>query len=320
MKKGYLFILLSTLLFSTMEITLKVVSADYNPIQLTFLRFLIGSIVLFPLAWKGLKKRQVKLGIPDFTFFALTGLICVVVSMVFFQMAILYAQASVVAILFSCNPVFVIPLAVLLLKEKLYKQTVISLFVSLIGMIVIMNPFHMQGSATGIILALLSAATFALYGVTSGKRSERYGVFATTCFSFIFGASEMLVLILISRTQSVSSFLSDHGFAVFASIPIFQGLSFSSIPGLFYIGVCITGFGYVFYFLAMDTTSAATASLVFFFKPALAPVLAFFILSEPLTHNKMVGILFILGGSLISLTRKWKAASLVTAQNQKKHD
>ncbi len=42
MKKGYMYIALTTLIFSTMEIALKLVSDDFNPIQLTFTRFFIG--------------------------------------------------------------------------------------------------------------------------------------------------------------------------------------------------------------------------------------------------------------------------------------
>lgn len=52
MKKGYLYILLTTLLFSTMEISLKTISDQFNPVQLTFLRFLTGALILIPFAQK----------------------------------------------------------------------------------------------------------------------------------------------------------------------------------------------------------------------------------------------------------------------------
>ena len=301
MKKGYLYIFLSAILFSTMEITLKVISSDYNPIQLTILRFIIGAIVLFPFALSGLKKKNCRLGKDDILFFALTGFICVVVSMVLFQLAVMYAEASAVAVLFSCNPVFVIPFAFFILHEKIYRRTILSLVFSLAGMLFIINPFHVSGEAAGFAFAILSAVTFALYGVTGRKRSERYGSFALTCFSFIFGASELFLLILMTRIDKVASFLTGVGLPAFADIPVLQGIGLAQIPGLLYVGICITGFGYLFYFLAMEATSAATASLIFFIKPALAPVLAFLILAEPLTFPKVTGILLILVGSLCSL-------------------
>lgn len=300
MKKGYLYIALSTVLFSTMEIALKVVVGQFNAIQITFLRFLIGSLILLPLAVKGLHGKKARLKGGDFAFFALTGFICVIVSMILYQMAIVYSQASVVAVLFSCNPIFVVLFAFLMLHEKIYKHTILSLIVSVAGILVIMNPAHIAGKGLGIALTILSAITFALYGVVGRTRSERYGGFALTCFSFLFGSMEMLLFILVSRINVVSAFFTQAGLGVFANVPIFQGITLHTLPSLIYIGICVTGFGYAFYFLAMEVTSAATASLVFFIKPVLAPVIALLIIHDPISVNMAVGILLVIAGSLIS--------------------
>lgn len=284
-----------------MEIMLKITSSDYNPVQLTFLRFLIGTVILFPLAVKGLKVRNCHLKLNDFLFFSATGFICIVISMIFFQLAILYSEASVVAVLFSCNPVFVVIFAYFILHQKIYRHTVISLIISIAGITVLINPFHMTGTVTGFVLAILAAVTFALYGVIGTTRSERYGSVALTCLSFLFGSAEMFVLILITRIDPVASFLVGAGFPAFADVPIFHGIVAASIPSLIYIGVFVTGLGYTFYFLAMEVSSAATASIVFFIKPALAPILALIILHEQITLTKGIGIIMILIGSLISL-------------------
>ena len=119
MKKGYWFIVLSAFLFSTMEIALKMVSNQFNPIQISFLRFFIGSIMLLPLALKNLKSKKISLNRNDYSFFILTGFICVVISMTFYQLAIFYCKASIVAVLFSCNPIFVVTFAFFLIGEKL---------------------------------------------------------------------------------------------------------------------------------------------------------------------------------------------------------
>ena len=54
--KGYIYIALATVLFSTMEIGLKYTSKDFNPMQLTMIRFLIGGIALLPFALMKLNK------------------------------------------------------------------------------------------------------------------------------------------------------------------------------------------------------------------------------------------------------------------------
>lgn len=310
LKKGLIYIILSTVLFSTMEIALKLSASSFNPIQLTFLRFAIGSLILLPLSIKAIRSRGVKLNFKDVKFFALSGFICVVVSMVLYQLAVLNAPANVVAVIFSINPVFVVVLAFIILREKIYKHTIISLAVSIVGLLIIMNPLHMPASVAGITLSLLAAATFALYGVFGRGKSERYGGLAMTCFSFIAGSIEMFLLILITKISPVAGALESAGFAQFADIPIFKGIAPSSIPALIFIGVFVTGLGYAFYFLAMEKTDAATASLVFYIKPALAPIFALVILGEPIKFNMIIGIVLMIAGSIITFVPSLNASSI----------
>ena len=69
LKKGYLCIALSTVLFSTMEIVLKSIAGVFNPIQLTFTRFLVGGLVLLPVALRELKKREMSVARRDLAAF-----------------------------------------------------------------------------------------------------------------------------------------------------------------------------------------------------------------------------------------------------------
>lgn len=300
MKKGYLYIILATFFFSTMEIALKISAGDYNAIQLTLLRFLIGALILLPLSLREIKQKKLVFKPGDLAFFLLTGFICVIVSMILFQMGIIYSEASVAAVLFSCNSVFVVLFAYLLLTEKIYRHTIISIIVSVAGMLVIINPAHLSGSGVGIALSLGAAVTFALYNVVGRTRSERYGGITLTCFSFFFGCAEMLLLVVFSHIPAVSGWFNEKGLSVFANIPLLSGITLSSLPGLIYVGIFVTGLGYTFYFLAMEQTSAATAALVFYIKPVLAPIFALIILNEPITPQMIGGIVLIIVGSVIS--------------------
>ena len=58
MKKGYLYIVIATLFFSSMEIALKSVSGQFNAVQMNLTRFLIGGLVLIPFALRTLKKKK----------------------------------------------------------------------------------------------------------------------------------------------------------------------------------------------------------------------------------------------------------------------
>lgn len=301
MKKGYLYIAFATVLFSTMEIALKSISGSFNPIQLTLSRFLAGGVVLLPLAVKTLHKKQIKPMLSDMLNFALLGFVCVIVSMLLYQMAVMNTKASVVAVLFSSNPIFVMVLAYFLLREPIFKNNILALILETVGIVAIINPLHTKLSLIGVAFALLSAVAFAFYGALGKQKTAKFGGVVVTCFSFLFGSAEMLVLALLTRIDGIANLLKANGLGVFADVPFFTGYSPDNLLLVLYVFVGVTGAGYVFYFLAMEETSANTASLVFFFKPALSPILALILLKEVIPVNMVIGILFILGGSMLSL-------------------
>ncbi|MDU1007157.1 MAG: DMT family transporter [Clostridium butyricum] len=302
MKKGYMYIALTTLIFSTMEIALKLVSDDFNPIQLTFTRFFIGGLFLLPFAIISLHKKQEFLSKKDLLYFAFLGLLGTVISMCLYQLAVLTTKASVVAVLFSCNPVFVTILAFLLLKENIHKSNVLALILEIIGSLIIINPFNTKLNIFGVLLTIASTLIFALYGVYGKRKCLKFGGIVVTCFGFIFGSLEMLILIGLSHISYISNILANNNvLSIFSSIPLFTGYYIQTLPVIIYICIINTGLGFAFYFKAMEETSAQTTSLVFFFKPILAPILALILLHEVIPFNMIIGIVFILLGSLSSI-------------------
>lgn len=301
MKKGYLFIAITTLLFSSMEIALKFVAGQFNPIQLTFSRFFVGGLVLLPFALHMLHKKQIRLRASALPGFALLGFIGIFISMTLYQLAVLYTKASAVAVLFSSNPLFVTLFAFLLLREPISKHQVAGLVLDVIGILIIINPFNTQLDPRGVCFVLLSTLLFSLYGVLGKKKCREYGGLVVTCFGFLFGSLEMAAVALLSHLDSVAGFLSAHGLDLFANIPFFSGYTPANLPVILHIFIGVTGIGFACYFMSMEVSSAGQTSLVFFFKPALAPLLAFLILHEEIPPLMLLGIGFILCGSLVSL-------------------
>ena len=79
---------MTAFLFGTMEVALKLTGSALDPFQLTFLRFLIGGLVLLPFAVGQMKRRQVRLTGHDILILAGVGLIGVTISMSLFQLSI----------------------------------------------------------------------------------------------------------------------------------------------------------------------------------------------------------------------------------------
>lgn len=303
MKKAYIYILLAAIIFSTMEIAGKTLT-DINPFQLNFIRFLIGGFILLPVSLQVIKTKNITLHKNDYLYFLFTGFLGIVISMTFFQFSILYTMASTVAIIFSANPTFTTPIAYFLLNEKITKKVILSLAVSLSGVLCILDPLGTHTDMKGIILVILSAVTFALYSVVSKMRVEKYGSVVINCFSFLAGDVILLVLVLISHLPLFDYYKAGAVTGLLVDIPLFEGITYSNIGMLLYLGVVVSGLGFLFYFMAMEESSASTASMVFFIKPALAPLFCLFILKEALSVNMMIGIALILTGAYIMMAGK----------------
>ena len=93
--KGYIYIALATVLFSTMEIGLKYTSKDFNPMQLTMIRFLIGGIALLPFALMKLNKDNQRVSVKSLIKLAFIAFVGIFLGMNIFQMAVIYTNASV---------------------------------------------------------------------------------------------------------------------------------------------------------------------------------------------------------------------------------
>ncbi len=316
-KQGYICIFITTVLFSSMEAVLKLIAGDLNPIQITFTRFLIAGAILLPMAVRTLRQRSLKLEGSDYIKMAGLGFLGILFSMTFYQLSILYIDASVVAVLFSCNPIFVTIFAILLIGEEAKLNKFIALAVDLVGIVFIIQPWHMALNLLGVVFVLVSAASFALYGVLGKKQCAKFGGIVVTCGGFIFGSIEMMILAGLSHIPSVAAGLSDGVFANFAAIPFFSGYTMDNMAVFLYVCICCTGIGYTCYFLAMERVSAQTVSMVFFFKPVLAPIMAALIVGEAIHGNMVIGICLILAGSLISMADE---NPLLHLRREKEHD
>lgn len=301
MKKGYLYISVAVVMFTSYEVVLKFIAGQINSVQLTLCRFFIGFLFLLPVALSTLKQRGKRLDGGSMAFFILLGLTGVALSMPILQMAVSYTGSAVAAVLFSCNPVFVTFLAFFLLHEPIKPRHIAALALEILGTVVIISPWDTRLDMKGVSLALLSTLLFSLYGVMGKRKVAEFGGAVVTCFSFLFGSLIVLAFILLTHIPAVAQMFQSIGLDTFAEIPIFAGYTFKNLPYVLYVSVGVAGIGFCAYFLAMEHQPASVVSLVYFFKPALSPVLAWLIHKEEISQNMLIGIVSIVAGSLCAI-------------------
>ena len=199
-KRGYLYILLAAMIYSTTEVALKGLGGVFAPMQITVERVLIGALFLLPFALRSLRRNSIRLTRSDWSYFALLGFLTVTLHMSLLQMAVLHMDASATSIIYSGNPVFALAAAHLILHEPLKRNHLIAIGVELIGILFILNPAKLEVSPRGFAEILTATVLFAMYGTLCKLRIPRLGGLVIATFNMVLGGLELLALLLLSGT------------------------------------------------------------------------------------------------------------------------
>jgi len=275
-----IYILLSAVAFTTFEPVAKLLGGTISPLPLTMLRFAIGGLVLLLPAIYQIRKNKIKIGARDFGIFTMLGVLCICFSMTLLQIGLLYTTASSTAIIFSSNPVFTILFAHLLLNEKMNRKKGVALLISMAGVFCTLDFSNGLSGIAGLILAFISAISFSLYTVLTKKLLSRFPAVVNNTFVFLTGSFVLMIILFFTKDRAIH-IVNDN------------------ILPLLYLGVIVTGLGYLFYFNAMKKGGAKAAATVFLIKPVLVPIFAFIIVGENVRPMTIVGILLVITGSFL---------------------
>ena len=297
-KRGYLYILLAAALYSTTEVALKGLGGAFAPMQVTVERVLLGAAALLPFALRDLKKRGITLTRSDWGYFALLGFLTVTLHMSLLQMAVLHMDASATSIIYSGNPVFALAAAHLILHEPLKKNHLLAIGVELIGILLILNPAHLEISVRGFLEIITATVLFAMYGTLCKLRLPRLGALVITTFNMVVGGAELLFLLLLGELPAIGALYTGLGLDIFAGVPFFTGFTLKSTLLLCHVGIGCAAIGFLLTAKITEYTSATEASFVYLIKPILATVLAVAVYHEHISVNRMIGIAFFVAASL----------------------
>jgi drug/metabolite transporter (DMT)-like permease len=186
-------------------------------------------------------------------------------------------------------PIVLVLLSVPVLKHKIGWRSMIALFISFFGVVLISSKgqFATFGDTNvyGILLCVLSSVIWSVYwlaGVKDG-RDEVVKLFQNFLFAFVY---------LIVYTSVFTPF---------------ESLSVKALLSGAYIGIFETGVSFILWAKAMSysTKSSKIANLVYL-APFSSLIFIHFILGEEIYYSTLLGMLFLISGILFQQTEKIK--------------
>jgi len=292
--RGYLIALIATVLWSTTGVFISYLSRTYAlpSLILAFWRDLFVSfgmlvgLLIFSRARFHLDRSHWKFMV----FYGLT--LAIFNSMWTFSVE--YNGAAVATVLAFSSPAMTAILSRIVFKERIGLVKIISIGLSLLGMIFVSgahDPATWQLNAAGILFGLLTGLFFAIYNL-EGKHASDTSIDSWTALLYTFASATFFLLLF-----NIGKDLLSHK-TVFAEM-LWLGDSVNGWGILFFLGVAPTLGGFGLYTLSMRFIPTTTANLIATLEPAFTAIWAYFFLSELLTGNQLFGGLLILAGVIL---------------------
>ena len=284
--------LLTILIWGTTFISTKVLLTSFQPVEILFLRFVLGFLALcliYPRRLQLGERRQE-------LWFAAAGLCGVTLYYLLENIALTYTLASNVGVLVSVSPVFTALFSHFLLRrEKLRPSFFAGLAVALAGVVLL----SYNGSAVlkldprGDVLALLAAAIWSAYSlITRHISSFGYPVVQTTRRIFAYGLVFMLpALLIFGFRPSLEAVLE----------PV-------NLLNLVYLGLGACALCFVTWNFAVGKLGAVKTTTYLYLVPVVTLVFSALLLGEPVTPLSLAGAALTVAGLALSQWKKGRRA------------
>ncbi len=283
--KGHLAALLTIFIWGTTFISTKILLVDFTPIEILFLRFIIGLLLLCIIYPKFLpfnNKREEIL-------FAFAGLSGICVYYLLENIALIYTLAANVGVIICIAPFFTAIISHFFLKnshEDISKQFIYGFIVAIIGICCIsFNGHELSLNPLGDILAICAALVWAIYSILTKKISEYgYNPIQSTRKTFVYGLIFMLPICFINDfSLNISTLLK----------PI-------NIGNLLFLGIGASALCFVTWNLAVKILGAIKTSIYIYLVPVITVITSVIVLNEQLTLLSITGTILTLIGLFIS--------------------
>ena len=196
-----------------------------------------------------------------------------------------YTTVATATLCYYMAPVFVTLASPFLLKEQLTGQKIFCILLALAGMVFVsgapQSGLPKAGEATGILLAVCSAALYASV-ILINNLLDTVPAYDRTIVQLATAAAVMVPYVLLTGEVSGLS-----------ATPL--GIVLLLIVAVFHTGWC-----YALYFGSMAYLTAQTVALFSYIDPIVAILLSALLLREPLGWSSVLGAVLVLGSTLLS--------------------
>lgn len=277
-KKAVLVLIIANIIWGAASPIFKWSLTNIQPFTLAFLRFSLGSIILFPFCARNLIIKP-----KDILKVVAVGVTGIGINIPFFFLGLKLAPSVNAPIIASSGPIFLMLGSILFLHEKPKKRVILGTIVSLLGvMAIILRPFlesNLDGAILGNIFFLIATLAGVGHAIIVKQVLKYYPALTVTFWSFVVGSLIFLPFLIAEIADPYALSVLDH----------------RGIIGIIFGVVFCSTIAYFFYSWGIQKIEAHQVGIFTYIDPVVAILIAVPLLGEVITFT------YILGSSLVFL-------------------
>jgi drug/metabolite transporter (DMT)-like permease len=291
-------LLLAALCWGLVPVATRYLFADFTPRQLVVLRFFVAGLcflpLLLPLRSYHWTPRQVW-----------RAIFCGIVSVIGYHLTVAYGlsttPAGIAGLLVATQPIWIILISALFLRERFGWTVIVGLVLSLAGIVLLLaqgtsgSGWH-GATLTGTLLVLLAALMWSIYTVAVRPLSKELGARASTALTMVIGTVPLLAL-------------WDNGtFPLLSQLNVFAWFALALlIFGSTIIATILWNYG-------VAHTSSSQAGLFLYLLPLISVAGGAIFLRETISFITVLSGMLIIAGVAVAQTRRFALRQRVNSE------
>lgn len=274
-------------------VVFKYANLSFEPLAIIFIRLIISIPFLFGFAL--ISRRMMKIKKEDFKWFLLLAIFEPFFYFLGEAFGLSLVSSTIGAIIISTIPLFVPLAAFFTLRERLSLTNIIGLLVSFGGviMVVMASEGQFSGNLKGILLMFLAVLSAVGYTIMAKKLVHNYNGIIITAWQSTLGAIFFLPLFLIFELKRID----------------LHAVQTDSIWAMLYLGIFGSGVCFILFTTGIRELGASKANVFSNLVPVVTAIFSYFMLKEAMPLLKILGIIVVLAGLLLSQLTYSKGAN-----------
>ncbi len=228
-KSGVTYGIIGTLFYGLVGVFVREAEVGLGPVTQSFARIFFAFVFISAyLLIKG--GVSLKVSQPKLRWLAVVALAGVTIQAMAFTQAVSKTSIANAYFLLYSAPIFVVLFGYIFLRERVSKEVLGVVLLSMVGVALMFNPSHLYQHLSGNLFGFTTGLTFAIYLLLIKHKLKSVSPVAVTFWTLGFGALGLLIASLAFERNSVSSISANAlGWTVLAGGAVFLGTIFLNL-------------------------------------------------------------------------------------------